>query len=190
MCTSHLYPPGTHFCSRLSQPQGHTAAVRIMSMNNSNNPTGNRTHDLLACGAVPQARAPPHTPKYFSRTEIFLTSLGINCSPLVLQPITYHYSDNANIFIICIKMFESMHICSITGTVWTTLINLIHSSIHILPSFVSSKHVYETYRPDVLHATVIQLRTDCISILLKKINNKNLDFKLSPCSERCVLSSG
>jgi hypothetical protein len=64
---------------------------------------------------------------------------------MVLQLITYHYSDNANIFIICIKMFESMHICSITRTVWTTLINLTHSFKHILPRFVPSKHVYEIY---------------------------------------------
>jgi hypothetical protein len=28
--------PGTHFCERLSQPQGNSAAGRIMSMKNSN----------------------------------------------------------------------------------------------------------------------------------------------------------
>ena len=39
--------PGTHFCYRLSQPQGHTAAGRIMSMKNSNDTIGNRTRDLL-----------------------------------------------------------------------------------------------------------------------------------------------
>jgi hypothetical protein len=36
LCTSRLYPPGiipgTHFCWRLSQPQGHSAARMIMSM--------------------------------------------------------------------------------------------------------------------------------------------------------------
>jgi len=35
LCTSHLYPPGnnlgTHFCWRLSQPQGYSVAGRIMS---------------------------------------------------------------------------------------------------------------------------------------------------------------
>ena len=30
-----------------------------MSMKNSNDTTGNRTHDLLACSAVPQPTAPP-----------------------------------------------------------------------------------------------------------------------------------
>jgi hypothetical protein len=34
--TGRLYPPanipGTHFCCRLSRPQGHSAAGRIMSM--------------------------------------------------------------------------------------------------------------------------------------------------------------
>ena len=48
--TSRLYPPGstpgTHFCYRLSQPQGHSAIGRIMSMKNSNDNIGNRTRDL------------------------------------------------------------------------------------------------------------------------------------------------
>ena len=38
--TGRLYPPGnipgTHFCWRLSRPQGHSATGRIMSMNNCN----------------------------------------------------------------------------------------------------------------------------------------------------------
>ena len=59
---SRLYPseniPGTHFCKRLSQPQGHSAAGRIMAMKNSSNTIGNRTRDLPACSAVPQATAP------------------------------------------------------------------------------------------------------------------------------------
>jgi len=38
--------PDTHFCYRLSQPQGHSAAGRIMSMKNSNDTIGNRTRDL------------------------------------------------------------------------------------------------------------------------------------------------
>jgi len=45
--------PGTHFCQRLSQPQGHSATRRIMSMKNSNDTTRNRTCDLPACIAVP-----------------------------------------------------------------------------------------------------------------------------------------
>ena len=36
----------------LSQPQGHSAAGRIMSMKNSNETIGNRTRDLPACSAV------------------------------------------------------------------------------------------------------------------------------------------
>jgi hypothetical protein len=46
--------PGTHFCYRLSRPQGHSAAGRIMSMNNSNDTIGNRSRDLPVCTAVPQ----------------------------------------------------------------------------------------------------------------------------------------
>jgi len=58
LSTGHLHPPGnipgTHFCYRLSQPQGHSAAGRIMSLKNSNETIGNRTRDLQACNAVPQ----------------------------------------------------------------------------------------------------------------------------------------
>jgi len=35
-----------------------------MSMKNSNDTIGNRTHDLLACSAMPQPTAPPRAPKY------------------------------------------------------------------------------------------------------------------------------
>jgi hypothetical protein len=47
------------YVKRLSQPQGHSAAGRIMSMKNSNDTIGNRTCDLPACSAVPQPTAPP-----------------------------------------------------------------------------------------------------------------------------------
>jgi hypothetical protein len=54
--TGHLLPPGntpgTHFCYRLSRPQGHSATGRIMSLKNSNDTIGNRTRDLPACSAV------------------------------------------------------------------------------------------------------------------------------------------
>ena len=55
--TDRLYPPGnipgTHFCQRPGQPQGHSAAGRIKSMKNSNDNIGNRTRDLSVCNAVP-----------------------------------------------------------------------------------------------------------------------------------------
>jgi hypothetical protein len=39
---------GTHFCWRLSRPQGHSATGRIMLMKNSNDTIGNRTRNLVA----------------------------------------------------------------------------------------------------------------------------------------------
>ena len=49
--TGRLYPlgniPGTHFCLRLSRPQGHSVAGRIRSMKNSNDTIGNRTATFL-----------------------------------------------------------------------------------------------------------------------------------------------
>jgi len=44
------------------QPQAHSAAGRIMSMENSSDTIGNRTRDLPAFSAVPQPTAPPLTP--------------------------------------------------------------------------------------------------------------------------------
>ena len=56
-------PPGNisskHSCFRLSQPQSHRAAGRIISMKNSSNVVGNRTRYLPGCSAVPQPTAPP-----------------------------------------------------------------------------------------------------------------------------------
>jgi hypothetical protein len=44
LCTGRLYPPGnvpgTRFCYRLSLPQGYSAAGRIMSIKNYNDPSG------------------------------------------------------------------------------------------------------------------------------------------------------
>jgi len=45
--------PGTHFCWRLSRPQGHSAIGRIMSMKNSNDKICNRTSDLPICSTAP-----------------------------------------------------------------------------------------------------------------------------------------
>jgi hypothetical protein len=53
--------PCTHFCQRRSQPQGHSAAERLMSMKNANNTIGNRTRDVPACSAVSQPSAPLRT---------------------------------------------------------------------------------------------------------------------------------
>ena len=63
LSTDRLYPlgntPGTHSCYKLSPPQGHSAAGRILSIKNFNNTIGNRTSDLPTCSAVPQPTALP-----------------------------------------------------------------------------------------------------------------------------------
>jgi hypothetical protein len=65
LLTGCLYPaeniPGTHFCYRLGQPQGHSVAWRIMSMKKSNDTILNRNRDLPACSMVPQPTAPVQT---------------------------------------------------------------------------------------------------------------------------------
>jgi hypothetical protein len=40
---------GTHFCQRLSQPQGYTATGRIMSTEKFNDLIAKLTRDLLVC---------------------------------------------------------------------------------------------------------------------------------------------
>jgi hypothetical protein len=69
--------PGTHFCYRLSQPQGHSAAGRIMSMKNSSDTIRNRTRDLPVCSAVPQTlrHRVPYILMYSAITMIKIPSL-------------------------------------------------------------------------------------------------------------------
>jgi hypothetical protein len=56
MLLPHFTPrkiPVTHFCWRLSRPQGHIAAGRIRRIKKSSDIV-NPTRDLLACSIVPQ----------------------------------------------------------------------------------------------------------------------------------------
>jgi len=54
--------PGTHFYWRLNQPQGNSAAGRIMPMRNSSDTIGNRTRNLPTCRAVRQQTSPLRAP--------------------------------------------------------------------------------------------------------------------------------
>jgi hypothetical protein len=58
---------GTHFCYRLSLPQGHNAAGRIMSTEKSNDLIGNGTHDTPASSMVPL----PIICSYLSELDIY-----------------------------------------------------------------------------------------------------------------------
>jgi hypothetical protein len=68
-------PPGntpcTHFCWRLSRPQGYSTAGRIMSMKNSRDTIGNWTSDLPASSAVPHTTAPPLAPPLRAQCPYF-----------------------------------------------------------------------------------------------------------------------
>jgi hypothetical protein len=50
---------GTHVCYRMSRQRAHGEAGRIISMNNSNDISGNRNSDLPACSTVSQPTGPP-----------------------------------------------------------------------------------------------------------------------------------
>jgi hypothetical protein len=54
--------PGTHFCWRLSRPQGYNAAGRVRSIKKSNDHIGNQTRDLPACSIVLQPTTLPRSP--------------------------------------------------------------------------------------------------------------------------------
>jgi hypothetical protein len=62
--------PGAHFCWRLSRPQGHGAAGRIMSRKNSSDTLRTWTHDLPACSAVPL-----RTPMYLGISKLLMLDL-------------------------------------------------------------------------------------------------------------------
>jgi len=69
--TGRLYPQEIFLVLifvRGCQPQGHIAAGRIMSMQNSNGTIGNRTRDLPVCSAVPQPTVPSRAPHNFNAT--------------------------------------------------------------------------------------------------------------------------
>jgi hypothetical protein len=69
---------GTLLCYRLSQPQGHSAAGRIMSMKNSSYNIGNRTRDLPTCSVVPEPTALPRAPQTTSGViKLFVMKLSV-----------------------------------------------------------------------------------------------------------------
>jgi hypothetical protein len=66
VCTGRLYPQERLqvliSVKRLSRLQGHSAAGRILLINNANDKNGNRTCDLPACSATPQPTTPHRAP--------------------------------------------------------------------------------------------------------------------------------
>ena len=109
---THLPPlppgniPGTHFCYRLSRPQGHSAARRILSMKNSNDTIGNRTRDLQTCSAVASTNcttACPTCPTYYhvqkpNTNAISSPTLGQTHNP---KRITVSSYGQNTVFVIC-----------------------------------------------------------------------------------------
>ena len=98
--------PGTHFCYRLSHPQGHSAPRRIMSIKNSSYTIGNWTRDLPACSAVPQPTAPPAACPFITRYLHKIPSL------LSLEPAeSILYCHTTRISLISIVIFSFASLC-------------------------------------------------------------------------------
>jgi hypothetical protein len=74
--------PGTHFCQRLSRPQGHSTAERIRSTEKIRL-IGTRTSDLPTCSIVPQPTTPPRAPT--SYIYIYNTYIRTNTPPYYLS---------------------------------------------------------------------------------------------------------
>jgi hypothetical protein len=76
--TVRLYPsgdtPDTHFCQRVSRPQGHTVAGKSKAMINPSDTNGNRARDLPACSPLPQPNTPLCT----------LSSVTGNCKEIIV----------------------------------------------------------------------------------------------------------
>ena len=84
--TGRLYPQEIFLVLICIRLQGHSAAVRIVSMKHSNGIIGYRTRDSPACSAVPRQTQPPratlsHKPHHFRKR---------NMPPLTYRP--YHTS--------------------------------------------------------------------------------------------------
>jgi len=79
-------PPQEIFLELVSvrgcQPQGHSAAGRIVSMKNFSYIIGNRTRDLRACSAVPQPTAPPRaSPPTSPKSYVYLPFKTVRVDP-------------------------------------------------------------------------------------------------------------
>jgi hypothetical protein len=88
--------PGTHFCYRLSRPQGHSATGRIRSIEKIHL-IGTRTRDLPVCSIVPQPT--PNIKTKAPRTCVrfgVLTSVTIN--NMVFRVALLSISENARRF--------------------------------------------------------------------------------------------
>jgi hypothetical protein len=77
---------------RLSQPQGHSVAGRIRSIEKSNHFIGNRTRDLSACSIVPQPTTLPRVP-LFAYIEV---------KEHTLHPSSGLSSDSRNVQRVCV----------------------------------------------------------------------------------------
>jgi len=100
--------PGTHSCWRLSQPQCHSAAGRIMSMKNFSDTIGNQTRNLPTCSAVPQPTAPPGAPCVFIyKKNVYFVLSQHNL--LFLFKLT-------TCFDLCFRPSSGHNICNIRGS--------------------------------------------------------------------------
>jgi hypothetical protein len=107
ICTGCLYPPGnisgTHFCQRLSRPQGHKVTERIMSMKNSSATIRNQTHDLAVYSAVPQPTVPLHALLCYVDWQVS-TNMSKECSAFIFRVkqsmrmlVAFYWSTQCNI---------------------------------------------------------------------------------------------
>jgi hypothetical protein len=77
--------PGTHFCYRLSRPQGHSSAGRIRPIRKSNDLIGNRTRYLPACSIVPQQSMLSSAPGCHINLHFYICSFERPSAAVIFQ---------------------------------------------------------------------------------------------------------
>jgi hypothetical protein len=108
---------GTHFCWRLSRPQGRSATGRIKSLETFSDPIGSRTRDLPAFSAVPQPTAPPRTSLHLRMLYIYIYIY------IYIHTHTHTYTHTHTHKVV--QIWPGLSVCKedtvYPGHIWTTL---------------------------------------------------------------------
>jgi len=131
----------------LSQPKGHSAAGRIMSMTNSSDTIGNRTRDLPACSAVPRPTALPQIlyyqyinncptrcntkqSMYYSASSLYI--FRVSTTPIIRSTQNCNYN----------LRYWSCFLCSYLPPTWPSLVTLEGGSCTVPEAVVTVLYTY------------------------------------------------
>jgi hypothetical protein len=128
--TGRIYPQEIFLVllsvKRLSRPQGHSAAGRIMSVKNYSDTIGNRSRDLPVCSAVPQPprhRVPPESIKVHEKIRMpYRIPFGSQSTAVYTKCYTIYKIELYVLYnLYCISL------CVYCSTLWTERDSLRHA---------------------------------------------------------------